>query len=153
MVKKIGILVALAAIAGFLVWKFYINKPVENVSNIKPAFSTIDYKALVTEINASDSVANAKYMDKVIAVKGIIKAMQLGDSASSVTIGEPENDIEIVCQIDVRNNTTAKNLKDGDSTVIKGKVTGIDNQRNPEDPEMGLGISFQMKDCTVENKK
>ncbi len=128
MVKKLLILVAVGAIAGALIYKFYISKPIANVIDEKAAYTTT-YDALVKELNTNDTATEKKYMDKTIEISGIVKSLNLGDSSSTITIGDTSNKLDIVAifQIDSRNNATTKGLVFGMPVTLKGKVTGLEN--------------------------
>lgn len=163
MIKKLGIVVVVGLLAAFLVWKFVINKDITNVADKKAAFTT-SFEGISKEINANDSIAGAKYDDKIIEISGIIKSLEPGDSTTTVILGDTTgtNDIEVICQIDARNNATAKDLQYGINATLKGRFTGIDNQRTKSEPteegEEDLlgslgGVTVQIKDAAVVKKQ
>ena len=135
------------AIAGFLFWKFYINKDIANVANTKADFS-ISAANLIKESLANDTAVSNKYFNKLIVVDGIVKLNNATDSSSVISLGDSTLNT-IICQVDARNNAAAKVLKEGAPVKIKGRFTGITDSRDP-DPILDLGISIQLKDCSIE---
>jgi hypothetical protein len=147
LLKPILITVAILGIAGFLFWKFYINKDIANVSGSKADY-TINASQLINEALANTAATNTKYANKLIVVDGKINLINATDSSSVISLGDSTTST-IICQVDARNNAGAKNLKEGAVVKIKGRFTGINDNRDP-DPLLDLGITVELKDCSIE---
>ncbi len=137
---------AILAIIGFLVWKFYVNKDIANVANTN-ADIKVTADNLIKEALANDTATATKYNNKTIEVDGKINLINSSDSSTVISLGDSTTS-SIICQIDTRNNAAAKSLKEGANVKIKGRFTGINDNRDP-DPLLDLGISVELKDCSI----
>jgi flagellar basal body-associated protein FliL len=124
--KIVLVLLVLGAIAGVLIWK-WANKPNPNLKNATPD-ATVTTAALLKEFSDNDSLAQKKYLGKVVEVNGIIKKMVASDSAAVLNLGDTTGMSVVQCQLDVRNNADAKTLKEGDMVTVKGKLAGFTRQ-------------------------
>ncbi len=141
--KPLVIIVAILSIAGFLVKKYYVDKKTTNVNDEKTEIK-ITAEQLLKEATTNDTATTKKYTNKILSINGIVKSIIPNDSASVVNLGDTTIST-IICQVDTRNNATAKNLKEGTVISIKGRFTGISN-----DTDLDLGYSVQLKDCSIE---
>jgi hypothetical protein len=152
-IKILLTLAVLGGITGVLIWKFYIQKPIKNVKN-EAADATVSAVSIFDEVKRSDTTAQRLYMDKVLQISGAIKGVEaIGDSATIIEMGDSLN--TIVCQVDARNNSSAKLVKRGDTVKVKGRITALTNEAaDPNLADLGIpvGIKIEMKDCNVENK-
>jgi hypothetical protein len=69
------ILLALGAVAAFLVYKYYYNKPQPNYEVAKPQL-VIEAKRLWTDYSMNKDVADKKYTGKVLQIDGIIMRVE-----------------------------------------------------------------------------
>jgi tRNA_anti-like len=117
--KKILIFCAIAAaIAGFVGYKMW-NKPQQDIAKAKTDVS-IDAAALFVEFDANEDAANAKYLDKIVAVTGIIKNIETAESTVIyLEAGAADNEISAEMQPDVKTV-----LKTGDKVSLKGTLAG-----------------------------
>ena len=144
-IKRISILFVIGIVVALLIFKFVINKPTANLKN-----STADYNftasAFLNQLATADSNGIKKYNDKVIQITGLVKAVTPNDSATMVTLGDSTTNT-IQCQIDTRNNETAKLIQPNTTVVIKGKMAGVAKEDDPMLAE--LGINVVLNTCTL----
>jgi hypothetical protein len=130
--KWIKIILALAvvgAIAAFLVFKFYINKPHADIEKAEAAYSmTTD--ALWKEYNSDMKLADSLYTGKVIEVTGKMDRVDESDTlAFAVFVMEADSlfgDKSIRCELLPKYKAEAKSLAPGAEVKIKGFCNGFD---------------------------
>jgi hypothetical protein len=69
------VLLALGAVAAFLVYKYYYNKPQPNYEVAKPQL-VIEAKRLWTDFSMNKDIADKKYTGKVLQIDGIIMRVE-----------------------------------------------------------------------------
>ena len=131
MKKLLRIVIVLAAIgivAAALVWKFYINKPHEDIENATPAYS-ITTAEIWKQFNADEKKAGLMYNDKVIELSGVVGRVVNNDTLVTVAfIMEADSmfgDKSISCQMLKKYNDEAKALTKGTNIKIKGYCAGF----------------------------
>ncbi len=112
MIKKIVVLLVLG-FALFGVYHFVINSGKRNIETEKSEFS-IDSKKVIVEFQENDSVANAKYLNKAIDIKGTIT-----DQTDKQII----LDGIVICELQSSNS----DLKIGNKYKVKGRFLGYDD--------------------------
>ena len=128
---KIGIIVVvIGVIAAALVWKFYVNKPHEDIDSAAPAYSltTADiWKQYTENLKTADSL----YTGKVIEITGNLSRVDKNDSLVSVVFvmaaDEMFGDKTIICQMYTKHNDEAAALAAGAQVKIKGFCTGYND--------------------------
>ncbi|NDP27129.1 MAG: hypothetical protein GZ087_06855 [Flavobacterium sp.] len=105
--------IALIGIVGFTGFNYLMHGGARNLSNEDAAF-TVSSKAITGEFASNVDIANKKYLEKAIVIKGIV---------TKITDKEVTIDHSIIC-----------NLKDLDATIkknqmitLKGRVVGYDD--------------------------
>ncbi len=112
MSKKIIVIVAVLLLAGFAFYKFYLYKPVRDVGS-ESASLTITAAQLAKDYQSNAVAADAKYLNKTIAVSGTVT--NAADSLMTI-------DAVVVCGFD---KLPAK--KDiGKTVAVKGRCIGYD---------------------------
>lgn len=91
--KKILLFLGLAAlIGGFIGYRMW-NKPHQNMAAAKTDV-TIDAVALFGEFEANEAAANGKYLDKIIALSGIVKNVATeGSTVVYLEAGSVDNEV------------------------------------------------------------
>lgn len=126
MVKKILIvLVALglsAAAVGYYLW----NKPHMDVQAAKTDVvitSSELFKAYVTDENA----ANAQYLEKTIAVNGVIRDLEKADDGSVKVIFESgdADGFGVSCEMDPLTKHARTDFQKGETVTLKGICAGF----------------------------
>jgi hypothetical protein len=111
----------IAAIVGFLLY----NKPHRNIASATSDF-VVEAPALLQEFTQNEAVANEKYLDKVVAVKGKVKLMTPDDEGNLNLILDAADEMAgVICTIPKADAESAAGVKEGDEVVVKGVCTGV----------------------------
>jgi hypothetical protein len=133
-----SILLALLIIGvaiGIYGYKEY-NRTAKDIALVTPAF-TISSNAIVNDYTTNDSLANAKYLGKTIALNGMLKTIDKDENGFyTVVIGDTTTTTSVRCSMDSTHNNEATNLKEGTQINVKGICTGYNKD------EMGLGADI-----------
>ena len=128
---KIGlILLAVGLVASALVWKFYVNKPHDDIEKATPAFS-IATEEIWSKYNTDRKTADSLYNNQVIEVTGNLSRIDKNDSLVSVVFVMAADsmfgDKTIACQMYKKHNDEAGALAIGEKVKIKGVCIGYDD--------------------------
>lgn len=128
---KIAIILAVTGIiAAALVWKFYINKPHEDIDNATPAY-TMATEEIWQQYNTDLKTADSLYTGKVIELTGNLSRIDKNDSLVSVIFVMAADsmfgDKTISCQVYKKHNDEAAALPIGIKVKIKGFCTGYND--------------------------
>lgn len=111
-------------IGGLYGYKEYTRK-VKDLSNVKEHVQ-LSANELITAFEKNEVEANALYLDKIIAVKGNIKAVEKNDKGYySVILGDEMSMSSIRCSMDTAYGRDISKLKTGTFITIKGACTGF----------------------------
>lgn len=135
--KKALLILLIALCAGGGVAYYLWNKPHENMNSAK-ADITIEAAQLFNDFNADQTAADAKYLDKTIAIRGTVKEVNKDEGGVKVIL-ETGNDFSVVCTLDGLSQHARTDFSVGEQVIMKGKCTG-------------LNLDVQMERC-VEVKK
>lgn len=147
--KKIIIVVAMlaAAAAGLYAWKEF-NRKNKDLSQVQ-AEHTMQAPALINEFAENDSAANARYQGKIIAVQGMVKQVEKDDEGFyTVVLGDTTVMSAVRCAIDSTQAAGAAVLQRGQTTTIKGALTGY-----KKDDTGLLGSDVELNRCVIEKNK
>jgi tRNA_anti-like len=145
--KKIIMYVVLAiivvlAIGGTYAYKEWNRKP-KDTATTKEDIS-INCKVLIDEFVKDEKTANAKYLDKIIALNGIAKSIDKDENGFyTLVLGDTATSSSIRCTMDSLHNDDAAIIKEGASIKIKGICTGY----IPDD--MGLGADVILNKTSI----
>jgi hypothetical protein len=123
MKKILLILLALAVVGGatgYYLW----NKPHKDMAAAKIDLA-LDAKAIYDEYQADENAANAKYLEKVIAVKGTVKETTKDEDGTIKVSLETENDFGVLCVLSERANHARTDFPAGEAVTFKGNCTGL----------------------------
>lgn len=121
--KILYFLLAAAVVGGFIGYKMY-NKPHENIQAAATDVR-IDAAQLFTEYNDDEAGANARYLDKMIAVAGKVKEATKGDDGTVKVMLETGSDFGVVCELDPLSQHARTEFQPGESVTLKGKCAGL----------------------------
>jgi len=82
--------------------------------------------ALVKEYSADETIANKKFLNKIVSVKGKVHSIEK-DSVANITIFFESDDpmSSVSCQLDKSHNDQAAKIHTGDSVSVVGICTGF----------------------------
>lgn len=124
MLKKILYSVLAAALIGGGIGYYLWNKPHVNMAKAKTDIA-VDAKAIYDEYQADENAANAKYFDKVIAVKGTVKSVS-GDEEGAVQVTlDTGAEFGVVCILSETAQHKRKNFNAGEQLTFKGHCSGL----------------------------
>ncbi|AEW02002.1 hypothetical protein A4D02_08315 [Niastella koreensis] len=136
-----GIVVVIALAAGYGWYQF--NRTVQGLANVRADFS-VNATDLIKEFVSSEDAANKKYMNKILAVKGMVRNVEAAQS--TVVLGDTSDMSGVRCVIDSTANSTIGSLQKGAVITIKGAITGFNKD------ETGLlGSDVQLNRCVIAN--
>ena len=123
--KKVILVILLLAVASGIGYYIY-NKPPEGVVNKKADYS-LSPSELLAEFQKDEEAANAKYLGKVVELKGAILEIVPGEDMEMQLILDTGDIMSRVsCVMDEEYNTfLERKLKSGDTVTIKGFCTGM----------------------------
>jgi hypothetical protein len=123
------ILAGLGLIAAALVWKFYINKPHEDIENATPAYS-MSAEQLWIAYTSDMKTADSLYNGKVIELSGILNRTDKSDSlVYAVFVMEIDSmfgDKSVRCEMLQKFAAETSQLSPDVPVKIKGFCTGFD---------------------------
>jgi len=127
---KIGIILAVTGfIAAVLVWKFYVNKPHDNIEKAKPAYS-ISVEKIWLQYNTDLKTTDSLYTGKVVQLSGTLSRVENSDSLVYVVfVMEADSmfgDKSIRCEMLRKFNDVATTLTLDTPVNIKGFCNGFD---------------------------
>jgi tRNA_anti-like len=118
--KKIGFIVIILVMAGLTAGYFLWNKPHREVSSAKGL--QVNAVALYQAFTTDSAAANAKYMDKVVEVKGIVKSTSFNQQQQVIVALQTNNsDAAVNCTLEQKDAV----IKAGAEIKLKGICTGL----------------------------
>ena len=128
--KIIIILAITGVVAALLVWKFYVNKPHEDIDAATAAFS-MTTEEIWKQYNENLQQADSLYTGKVIELSGTLSRIDKNDSLVSVIFVMAADsmfgDKTISCQMYQKHNEDVAELEPGSQVRIKGFCTGYND--------------------------
>ncbi|MEO5776105.1 MAG: hypothetical protein ABIQ27_04320 [Flavobacterium sp.] len=111
--KTLGISIVIIVISFFSVRYYIYNAGKRDIQSEDTAFA-VSSKAIVTEFTSNTAASNKKYLEKPIAVSGIVTSV---------------SDKEVILDNSVNCNflTASNSLKKDQKVTIKGRVVGYDD--------------------------
>lgn len=123
MLKKVIIAAAIVAVLGAVAFVSVYNKPHQSIDNVDHELAAID---LINAFENNEEDANARYLDKVIEVKGKVRQVIEQENSYIILLGDDASLMNgVSCTLDDKDNSVAYGLKAGDDVVIRGICTGF----------------------------
>jgi hypothetical protein len=117
----LGVVVVLAGGYGYYLY----TKPVSGLMNVDPDFS-LSSDSLYSYFDTNEEAANAKYLGKIIEVKGKVREFSIGDSGEvSVILSTGNPMFSVNCGMNKEQEIDYKSYKVGDTIKVKGECSGI----------------------------
>jgi len=117
----IGVLV-LIAVGGAVAW-YILTEKFSDTSAQKADYS-VNATDFIKEFEKSDSLANKKYIEKIITVNGTVSEVEAADTTANIKFVDSTNGSYIIFAFQQQHMAEAKQLKQGDKVSIKGSCSG-----------------------------
>jgi hypothetical protein len=128
-IRIFALLALIGILAAWLIWKFYVNKPHEDIEKAVPAY-TMSAEALWKIYNSSLKEADSLYTGKVIEVTGTLNRTDKTDSlVYAVFVMEADSmfgDKSVRCEMLPKYNGETSAIAPGTGVRIKGFCNGFD---------------------------
>lgn len=149
--KKIiwTIIVVAVAAGAYYGYKQY-TRTNKDLAKVK-ADTVIGAAALVAEYSANDTIADKKYLGKIIEVAGNVKKIEKDEKGYyTIVLGDTASLSSVRCSIDTVHQQDAARIVIGSSAILRGACTGFKkNELLGED----LGSDVELNRCAVIEKK
>lgn len=113
--------VLIAAIIIGLIGYFMYNKSHSETKDA-PSDVVISPVDLLNAYEADESAANAKYLDKIIEIKGKVQSINEVESGGSLSLDTGNEMSAIICEFESKESISG--VKMGDEVVVKGFCSG-----------------------------
>lgn len=123
MKRIIYILLAIAC-AGGAIGYYLWNKPQKDMQAAK-ADMAIDAAVLFNEFNTDETAANAKYLDKTVAVSGKVKESTKTEDGTVKVSLETGSEFGVFCELDPLSQHARTDFPAGETVTFKGICTGL----------------------------
>lgn len=121
--KKIAASILLIVFAGAIIaYKMY-NKPHVNVAETSSDI-TISTKALLEAFSSNETTANAKYLEKIIEVSGVVSEIKNEKGKGIVTLTNADSFGSVLCHLSLEATQKTNTIKEGQTITVKGICTG-----------------------------
>lgn len=122
--KRLFYFLLAVAIIGGSVGYYLWNKPQKNMQTAK-ADMAIDATALFNEFANDEIAANAKYLDKTVAVSGKVKETTKSDDGTVKVSLNTGSDFGVLCELDPLSKHPRTDFTEGETVTFKGICTGL----------------------------
>jgi len=123
-IKKIIIFILVLAIVGaFIGYKIY-NKPHVDVAETS-ADIKITANKILEEFSEDETLANSKYLEKIIAVNGEIADIKIEKEKGIITLKTNDDFGSILCHLSTEATKELDSLNVGQTITVKGICTGF----------------------------
>jgi hypothetical protein len=117
------VILILVAAGGWYAYQEYNRRPAD-LTELKADFN-LGAAELITAFSNDEGAANKSYLNKNLAVKGVIRSIDKDDKGlNSVLLGTDVDISSVSCQMDSVHNADAGRLKVGEEVTMKGVCTG-----------------------------
>jgi putative nucleic acid binding protein len=138
-----GIAIVGVIAAAYIYYQY--NRTVQGLNDV-PADYSVNATELINEYVSNETVANQKYQNKILAVKGTIKKVEDAGAGGIVVLGDTTDMSSVRCVLDSNTNAMGAGLQRGAVITIKGAITGFNKD------ETGLlGSDVQLNRCVIAN--
>ena len=130
---------------GFGIWQGFkeYNRTNRDFSNVK-ADVKIAATDLIQQYESNDSLANKKYLGKVIDINGRVKDVKKDETGYyTVVLGDEASMSSVRCSMDTVHQQDAARLVIGSSAIVRGACTGFNKD------EIGLGSDVIFNRCVI----
>lgn len=118
----IGIAGLLLLAGGGMIW-YIFTETFKDTSVLKLDY-TVNARELIGEFQKNDSLANRKYAEKIILVRGVVTGVEPADTTLNIKMADTTSGAYIIFSFQQQHLQEAKKIKEGDSIAIKGSCSG-----------------------------
>ena len=122
--KKISAYILIIGLLGFFIGYKMYNKPHINVAE-KSIDITITANILLADFSSDETKANAKYLDKIIAVKGRVTKVAFNGEKAAISLQTKDDFGSVVCYLVKDEFKKSAEIKEGQEVILKGICTGF----------------------------
>lgn len=122
--KRIVYILLAIACAGGAIGYYLWNKPQKDMQAAK-ADMAIDAAALFNEFNTNETAANAKYLDKTVAVSGKVKEVTKTEDGTVKVSLDTGSEFGVFCELDPLSQHARTDFPVGETVTFKGICTGL----------------------------
>ncbi len=119
--RALAILAILLVGGALTVWYLFTRR-FEDTATLQPAY-TVHAQDLIREFLNNDSLANKKYAEQIVLVKGRVSAVEPADTSINIKMTDPGGSY-ISFAFQQQDMESVKKLKAGDSIAVKGSCNG-----------------------------
>lgn len=127
--KKYWKIILLAVVViGIIVVYFGMKEYNRGAADVSDAKTDVVIKAedLTKAFGEDETKANGLYLDKAIAVSGVVKGIEKDEKGAYTIILSGDSELSsVTCQMDERHNEEAKDVQEGSTITVKGYCTGV----------------------------
>jgi hypothetical protein len=144
--KKIIIICILLVMAAVAIYAYReYHRTNASLTSIEADY-TMQATELANEFVSNDSVADNKYRNKILAVQGVVKAVDRSEGDCTIVLGDTTDMAPSVrCILDSTHAASGATFKRGDRVIIKGAITGF-----KKDETGLLGSDVELNRCVVD---
>jgi hypothetical protein len=123
LLKKIGLLALVLFMVG-IIWVWYVlTEKYSDTSKIVPAY-TVTALDLIHEFERNDSLANKKYVEKMMVVNGEVSEVEGVDSTVNIKMADSTSGSYVIFAFQPQDKGLAEKIKVGEKVSIKGSCSG-----------------------------
>jgi len=123
--KKVLLSLLVIALIGAGFGYYQWNKPHENMDTRK-VDNAVEANAFLQEFTTDETAANAKYLDKAVAVTGIVREVDKSDDGKDIkVILSADSDFGVVCVLDPLSKHARTDFPAGEKVTFKGLCSGL----------------------------
>lgn len=120
--KYIPVILFVALIGAFIIWRYAFRESGMNVSSEKPDY-TLTSSGLLQSFETDENAANALYLAKILLVSGTVESVSSDSLGISVYLKEGDAIAGVICSFEKESIDTAL-IRKGIRVNIKGICTG-----------------------------
>jgi hypothetical protein len=135
--KKIFLVLALCAAIGGVTAYIMYNKGHKDIAAAAPDLQ-VGAEQLFKDFSTDEAGANAKYLDKVVEVSGVVKETIQEGGSTQISLQSGDESFGVMCELDPLSQHARKEVPAGENVKLKCMCTGIN-------------LDVQLKRC-VESK-
>jgi len=120
--RRLLIVISLLLLAGAVVIGYIFTRKHTNTALEKPAY-TVNAQDFIEEFIANDSLANKKYADQFLSIRGRVTGREDSDITLNIKVEFPTGSY-LSFAFQQEDINSVKKLKPGDSISVKGSCNG-----------------------------